>query len=99
MSSSVKKGMEFFDTIELAVILKETNKITFDNEFNKIEGFKKIKKPKEFEEPDRQSYAPMENNSTNSAVLSLTINKDNFIGESNSRNAEFLMKRVILEED
>jgi hypothetical protein len=50
MSASIKKGMQFFQEIELSAILKETAKITFDSEFNKLEGFKKIKKPKEFEE-------------------------------------------------
>ena len=46
MSESVKRGMEFFRQIQLSVLVKETGKITFDNEFNNIEGFKKIKKPK-----------------------------------------------------
>lgn len=82
MTTSIKKGMEFFDTIELAAVLKETANITFDNEFKKIEGFKKIKKPKELDENERQSYTPMDNHSTNSAPLSVTatVNKDHFIG-------------------
>lgn len=46
---AVKKEMKFFEELQFATLVKDNNKIIFDGEFNKIEGFKKIKKPKELE--------------------------------------------------
>jgi predicted AAA+ superfamily ATPase len=46
MSESVKRGMLFFDEIQLAEIVRESAKVVFDGEFHKIDAFKKIKKPK-----------------------------------------------------
>ena len=38
--------MKFFEELPFST-LNDNMKIIFDGEFNKIEGFKKIKKPKE----------------------------------------------------
>ena len=46
---AAKKEMKFFEELQFAALVRENNKIVFDGEFNKIEGFKKIKKPKELE--------------------------------------------------
>ncbi len=46
MSESVKRGMLFFDEIQLAEIVRESAKVVFDGEFYKIDAFKKIRKPK-----------------------------------------------------
>jgi len=39
--------MKFFEESPLGVLIKEIKKITFDGEINRIQNFKKLKKPKE----------------------------------------------------
>lgn len=91
--------MEFFGKLEFSIILKETSKITFDDELNKLEGFKKLKKPKEFEEIDKmtEKSKAADSQSISQQMSEASKNKEYFIGGSHSQHAEFLLKRIALE--
>ena len=50
LTELIAKEISQFHELKLAAYLTTQDKVTFDSEFNKVEGFKKIKKPKELEE-------------------------------------------------
>lgn len=87
---AVKKEMKFFEEIQFAALIKENNKIVFDGEFNKIEGFKKIKKPKELEmnlkENDRSEGIPFETMRETDIAEVARTSKVNSMGEENPSN-------------
>ena len=39
--------MKFFEELTLGLIVKNNNKVVFDGDINKLQNFKKLKKPKE----------------------------------------------------